>query len=85
MLRVLAKNEMGIVEGDLVELTDCEVGPLPDARLVSVRHLGTVTPADQSLVQSLDLHQSLKSHSGGRLTNAYELVLDREVELAKGL
>ncbi|MCO6046954.1 right-handed parallel beta-helix repeat-containing protein [Aeoliella sp. ICT_H6.2] len=83
-LRVLAKHGMDIVEGDLVELAMFSGGSLPDARVVSVRELGLLTPADRLLVQSFDLHQSLKDHEDGHLTKVFELTLDRAVTMAKG-
>ena len=80
-LRVLAKNGMDIVEGDLVELVTFNGGSLTDARVVSMRELGALTPADRSLVQSLNLHQSFKDHKGGHLSKVFELILDRAVSL----
>ncbi|TWU28371.1 right-handed parallel beta-helix repeat-containing protein [Bythopirellula polymerisocia] len=83
-LRVLAKQGMDIVEGDLVELASFNGVSLPDARVVSIQELGALTPGDRSLVQSFNLHQSFKNHEGGSLTKVFELTLDRAVTLAIG-
>jgi hypothetical protein len=72
---------MDIAEGDLVELVTFNGGSLTDARVVSMRELGALTPADRSLVQSLNLHQSFKDHKGGHLSKVFELILDRAVSL----
>lgn len=83
-LRVLAKKGMDILEGDLVELATFNGGSLPDARVISIRELGALRPADRLLVQSLNLHQSFKNYEGGHLTKVFELTLDRAVTLAQG-
>jgi hypothetical protein len=83
-LRVLAKHEMDINEGDFVELATFDGGALPDAKVVTIRPLGEANDRERSFVRHANLQRSFKEHERGALTEAYELTLDRDVSLSLG-
>lgn len=83
-LRVLAKHSMDIRKGDVAELTQRDGEVQPDARVISIKEIGPLSGTDRTLLASLNLHPTLKSHAGGRLSTVYEIVLDRPVELEPG-
>lgn len=83
-LRVLAKREMNISEGDPVELVSFDGMRLPDARVVSVKRVGRSLDEEVAFLGRLRLHEDLKNHSGGALTKAFRITIDRPVELPAG-
>ena len=79
-LRVLAKQEMDIEPGDPVELITVDGKRVPNATVVSVRKIGPASADEKKQLSGLRLLPRIQSF----LTEAYEVVLDRPVELPFG-
>jgi alpha-L-fucosidase len=83
-LRVLAKHDMNIRPGDPVELVAYDGRRLPDASVVSIQSAGTILDEERAFLARQRMNESLRTASGGSLNKAYTIVLDREVEIARG-
>lgn len=79
-LRVLAKLEMDIQPGDPVELIAEDGKRIPDAIVVSVKPAGSTTAEEKGRLKSLELLPRIR----GFLKDAYEIKLDREVDIPFG-
>jgi len=79
-LRVLAKRIMDIEVGDPVQLLTVDGHALPPATVVAINEVGKKTAADRKEIAPLPLLSNVVS----LLKVAYEIELDREVELAAG-
>jgi len=79
-LRVLAKANMDIEPGDPVELVTLDGRRIPDANVLSVIRTGNASAEETAGLKKLPLLERIR----GFLTDAYEIKLDRSVELPFG-
>jgi hypothetical protein len=79
-LRVLSKREMDIEVDDPVQLLTAEGESLPPAKVISIRKVGGRTASDSAMIEPLPLLQGVVD----LLKDAYEIELDREIDLAAG-
>ena len=82
-LRILAKHNMNIQPGDLVELVSYDDTRLPDAKALSVEPDGSIKDDELSFLKKQRMNENLKN-ARGALTKAYIITLDREVNLPRG-
>ncbi|MFC1765192.1 right-handed parallel beta-helix repeat-containing protein [Planctomycetota bacterium] len=83
-LRVLAKKELNIVEGDSVELISYEGLRLPDAIVVSVTPDGNINNSEKAFLKSQRMNDNLKNNRQGSLTKAFRILVDRNITLPMG-
>ncbi len=79
-LRVLAKQSMDIEPGDPVELVTVDGRRIPDAKVLSVTRSGKASSEETASLKKLPLLARIQRF----LTDAYEIKLDRSVELPFG-
>lgn len=80
VLRVLAKRQMDIEVGDPVQLLAADGSHLPPAKVRALRKVGLHTEADAAKLEGLELLPNVAE----LLQRAYEVELDRSVEMAVG-
>ena len=80
-LRVLAKRRMNIEPGDPLEVVDYRGMRRPDAKAVSVRHIGQISDGELAFLARQRMHQPFRE---GALRTMYEVVIERAVELPRG-
>ena len=79
-LRVLAKRDMNIEPGDLVELVTVDGQCIPDVTVVSVERQGSATSSEKEGLKNL----KLLSRTYEFLNDAYEIKVDRKVRVPFG-
>ncbi len=82
-LRVLAKGNMNIQEGDPLELTMYDGRRLPDARAVAVQPAGGIHDQERAWLLKQRMDERLRK-ANGALNRAYTITLDRDVDLSLG-
>jgi len=75
-LRVLAKRDLDIQEGDPVQLILADGRPLPNARVVSVKEVGPTTQEDKERLRTIRVLHNIKR----LLQKEYEIQLDTSVD-----
>ena len=85
-IRVLASfgEDPDIRPGDKLEIMSIEGNRIPDARAVSIRDDGRITPEESARVGRLNLVPFYRDPNSPHMKKAYRVVLDREVDLKFG-
>lgn len=79
-LRVLAKRDLDIQPDDPVQLLQRGGEPLPNARVLAVREVGTVTDEDRELLRTIPVLHNVKN----LLQKEYEIQIDTPVVMEAG-
>jgi hypothetical protein len=80
-MRVLAKGQMNIQPGDPLEVVSYDGRRLPDAKAVSIERIGTISDDEQNFMAKQRMHKPFRE---GALTQIYEVIVDRPIELSRG-
>jgi hypothetical protein len=80
LIRVLAKKDMDIREGDSIQIVNNYGLRLPDAYVKSVREVGTANREEQEKISSLQMHEPYKKNNNF-FHKAYEIEFNDAVSL----
>jgi len=85
-IRILASfgEDPDIHPGDMLEMMSIEGARVPDARAVSIRNDGLITPEESARVHQLNLVPFYRDPKTPHMKKAYRVVLDRAADLKFG-
>jgi hypothetical protein len=85
-IRILASfgEDPDIRPGDKLEIMSIEGSRIPDARVVSIREDGRITPDESAQVRNLNIISFYRDPKSPHMKKAYRVVLDREAGLKFG-
>lgn len=82
-VRVLAKHEMNIRQGDPVELVLYTGERLPDAKAITIEPSAPISQEERAFLSRQRMDAGLKA-ARGALNKGYRVILDREVSIPRG-
>ncbi len=80
LIRVLAKRDLDIWQGDSIQIVNNHGFRLPDAFVKSVREIGSPTSEERKKIENLQMHEPFKNNDNF-FSKAYEIELNDTISL----